>query len=295
MSSILNALKKLEQETGEKTTGFLPENVEKPKGKRKKTVVFAIGGWCLLALAGAGTIVFYSGQQGAEHVADRETTVLKNKPPAPEMPASFATTAEKSASQADPAPQKFVAVGDGGDHRASSGQRTAGFRPAELQKHAPPLSDGGRGNLSAPSISPTAPPIAAPTKKSDGPAAPGQEAPVPDHPSAVNPLQDAAVSVDSESVSPHLPEPAPPAVQEKAGATTVKREMISRMAVLADPAIELQAISWSVDPEKRLAIINGKICREKEHVAGYVIEAIYAEEVVLSKGSVSGKLVFNVR
>jgi hypothetical protein len=103
------------------------------------------------------------------------------------------------------------------------------------------------------------------------------------------------VSVDSESVSSHLPEPAPPAVQEKAGATTVKREMISRVAVLADPAIELQAISWSVDPEKRLAIINGKICREKEHVAGYVIDAIYAEEVVLSKGSVSGKLVFKVR
>ena len=246
MSSILNALKKLEQETGGKTTGFLPENVEKPKGKRKKTVVFAIGGWCLLALAGAGTIVFYSGQRGAEHVAERETTVLKNKPPAPEMPASFATTAEKSASQAGPAPQKFVAVGDGGDHRASSGQRTAGFRPAELQKNAPPLSDGGRGNSPAPSIPPIARPIAAPTKKSDGPAAPAQEASVPDHPSAVDPLQDAAVSVDSESVSLHLPGPAPPAVQEKAGATTVKREMTSRVAVLADPAIELQAISWSL-------------------------------------------------
>ena len=65
--------------------------------------------------------------------------------------------------------------------------------------------------------------------------------------------------------------------------------------VLEDPAIELQAISWSADAEKRLAIINGKICREKERVAGYVIETINSEDVIVSKGSVSGKLVFKIR
>jgi len=49
-----------------------------------------------------------------------------------------------------------------------------------------------------------------------------------------------------------------------------------------------------MDPEKRIAIINGHICREKETVAGYVIDAIYSGEVVVSRGGKVGKLVFKI-
>jgi len=65
--------------------------------------------------------------------------------------------------------------------------------------------------------------------------------------------------------------------------------------VIEDPAVELQAISWSVDADKRMAIINGRICREKDRVAGYVIQSINSGDVVISKGSVTGKLVFKIR
>ncbi len=64
---------------------------------------------------------------------------------------------------------------------------------------------------------------------------------------------------------------------------------------IEDAAIQLQAISWSADADKRMAIINGKICREKDPVAGYVVQAIHSGEVILSKGSVKGRLVFKIR
>jgi hypothetical protein len=67
------------------------------------------------------------------------------------------------------------------------------------------------------------------------------------------------------------------------------------VAVIEDPTVELQAISWSADPDKRLAIINGKICREKDRVAGYVIQSINSDDVIVSKGSEKGKIVFKIR
>ena len=59
--------------------------------------------------------------------------------------------------------------------------------------------------------------------------------------------------------------------------------------------LSLQAISWSADPDKRLAVINGKICREKEPIGGYVLDAINTADVVVSKGGKSGKLMFKIR
>jgi hypothetical protein len=69
----------------------------------------------------------------------------------------------------------------------------------------------------------------------------------------------------------------------------------TKIPVLNDPGISLQAISWSADPDKRLAVINGKICREKEPIGGYVLDAINAADVVVSKGGKSGKLMFKIR
>lgn len=92
-------------------------------------------------------------------------------------------------------------------------------------------------------------------------------------------------------VSKPLPEPD----DKPAARRPVTQKRQAPVEILEDPAIELQAISWSADAQKRMAIINGKICREKERVAGYVIDAINSEDVIVSKGSVSGKLVFKIR
>ena len=69
----------------------------------------------------------------------------------------------------------------------------------------------------------------------------------------------------------------------------------SVVPVLDDSSMKLQAISWSSDPAGRMAIINGKICREKDRVDGYVIKKISSGDVVLVKGAVTGRLVFKIR
>ncbi len=73
------------------------------------------------------------------------------------------------------------------------------------------------------------------------------------------------------------------------------RKAEPQLDLIKDPAVELQAISWSADASKRMAIINGQICREKDRVGAYVIDAINTGDVVLSNGSVRGKLVFKIR
>ncbi|MDA8403287.1 MAG: hypothetical protein M0Z56_03695 [Desulfobacteraceae bacterium] len=66
------------------------------------------------------------------------------------------------------------------------------------------------------------------------------------------------------------------------------------LEIIDDPGTVLQAISWSQDTSRRLAVINGKICRETEQMNGYVILTINPEDVVVSKGSVTGRLVFKI-
>jgi hypothetical protein len=285
VSSILNALKKLEQETGGKTTGFLPEKAGKPYGQGKKTLVFGILALVFFSLVVAGSVRYFSKPRTAEI----EIAALKDDDPAPETLASSTINAEGTADKADHPPQKSVAAEAAGHDFVTSGERTTDFLPAEFQQKMPRLSDDGTRR------SPVAPPAAAPMKKAAGSGIFRPDAPVPDHLPEIANLQDPPQPAASMKPEPDLPASAKAAVQEESLANTEARGMKSRVAVLADPAIELQAISWSVDPEKRLAIINGRICREKEHVAGYLIDAIDAEEVVLSKGAVSGKLVFKVR
>ena len=69
----------------------------------------------------------------------------------------------------------------------------------------------------------------------------------------------------------------------------------SVVRILDDSSMDLQAISWASDPASRMAIINGKICREKDRVDGYVVKKISSGDVVLVKGAVVGKLVFKIR
>ncbi len=64
-----------------------------------------------------------------------------------------------------------------------------------------------------------------------------------------------------------------------------------------DPSagLTLQAISWSADPARRLAVINGRLCREGEPVDGYVLVRISTDDVLLSDGRISARLVFKIR
>jgi hypothetical protein len=59
---------------------------------------------------------------------------------------------------------------------------------------------------------------------------------------------------------------------------------------LRDPAIKLQAIAWSGDADRRMAMINDQIVHEGQTIEGYTVAAIGEESVTMRKGSEAWEL-----
>jgi len=66
-------------------------------------------------------------------------------------------------------------------------------------------------------------------------------------------------------------------------------------ARLNDSKIKLQALAWSSDAARRMAVINGRIVREGESMEGYQINQIRQEDVVVSDGRQSWSLEFGLK
>ena len=56
--------------------------------------------------------------------------------------------------------------------------------------------------------------------------------------------------------------------------------------------LELQAIAWSSDPKNRLAVVNGRVVREGESIDSVHIMHIGKDEVIFKKGSEEWKQLF---
>jgi hypothetical protein len=72
---------------------------------------------------------------------------------------------------------------------------------------------------------------------------------------------------------------------EKSGQNT-KADRFASMPVKRSNQtnIELQAIAWSNDPKSRLAVINGRILRERESIDNVIVMHIGRDEVIFKKG-----------
>ena len=64
---------------------------------------------------------------------------------------------------------------------------------------------------------------------------------------------------------------------------------------LDDSKLKLQAIAWSKDAAKRLAVINGHIVREGESVDGFLVNQIRQENVVVNDGSAYWQVEFGLK
>ena len=64
---------------------------------------------------------------------------------------------------------------------------------------------------------------------------------------------------------------------------------------LNNPEMKLQAVTWSKAPQKRIAVINNRILREGDMVSGYLISSINQDDVVLSQDGTKWKLVFRIK
>ena len=64
---------------------------------------------------------------------------------------------------------------------------------------------------------------------------------------------------------------------------------------LTGTSLQVQAISWSEQPGKRLTVMDGRILREGDGVGGYQLVQIRPEEVILEKAGRYWKLAFGSR
>jgi hypothetical protein len=81
----------------------------------------------------------------------------------------------------------------------------------------------------------------------------------------------------------------------QAAANAQKASQAKTYAKLNDSKIKLQALAWSSDAARRMAVINGRIVREGESMDGYQIDQIRQEDVVVSDGRESWSLEFGLK
>lgn len=107
-------------------------------------------------------------------------------------------------------------------------------------------------------------------------------------------------SAPKQSSRPKLT-PAKKSIAGKQAATSMpaaaapKDRKAKTYAKLNDSKIKLQALAWSSDAARRMAVINGRIVREGESMDGYQINQIRQEDVVVSDGTQSWSLKFGLK
>ncbi|MDX1777066.1 MAG: general secretion pathway protein GspB, partial [Desulfobulbales bacterium] len=69
---------------------------------------------------------------------------------------------------------------------------------------------------------------------------------------------------------------------------------VVEIPLLKDRDIKLQAVTWSRNPSKRIAVINNRILRQGETVRGYIIDTINQDDVILSNKGEQWKLLFRI-
>ena len=108
---------------------------------------------------------------------------------------------------------------------------------------------------------------------------------------------------DTNAANPALPDKEPeltavePAADEAVGSAAPPPAIVSIKEIpkLNDPDMKLQAITWSREPQKRIAVINNRIVREGETIAGYLISAINQDDIILSRGGEKWQLLFRIK
>jgi hypothetical protein len=86
--------------------------------------------------------------------------------------------------------------------------------------------------------------------------------------------------------------PTAPAASAKQTAKTRPRKAYDR---IADSKLKLQALAWSDDAVRRMAVINGRIVHEGESVDGYQVLEIREEDVIVNAAGKSWRLEFGLQ
>jgi hypothetical protein len=260
LSSILRALKKLENDArhlgGHKhlDNKFVPLADTGPR-RRTGGIFIMVGGGIICGLVVLAGWYFFS---------DRL------QPPPPET----ATLSSPEDKAGEAAPARPVAVNENPEKTTAE---TPGTKPVETVPAAAELK----------------PVVPTETQISAGPFAETREEAPPAEP--VMPEETMATADDSPVQESDRLQPAV-ALETGAPGNDVqpKTATVSDVKIpkLDDPEMNLQAITWSRVPQKRIAVINNRIVREGDLVSGYLVSTINQDDVVLSREGTRWRLLF---
>ena len=265
MSSILRALKKLENEprhqedTHPLDSKFVPLADTGPQKTSKGLIMTAVGTGIVCGLVIlAGWWLFSetkgpapAGPQKISRQAVEPAAMVPAKAPEAETPQNPAAAVEPAKAAAD------IAV------PPKTADLIPESEPAEIA--VPPAPAVGPD-----AVPPTAESVAEPAV--EVPASPGPEI-------------TEQVPADEEDV----------VAGTRDAPEVAARVQTPRMPALKDPEIKLQAITWSKDPQRRIVVINNRILRQGDAILGYRIDAINQDDIVLSEAGKKWELAFRIK
>ena len=89
---------------------------------------------------------------------------------------------------------------------------------------------------------------------------------------------------------------APPATAPKpARPPSPTRSSEDGLARLDESKLKVMAIAWADDPGRRIAVVNGHIIKEGESVDGYSITQIRRDDIIVNDGGKSWRVEFNLK
>ena len=259
MSSILKALKKLENQAADKNhVRFLRPKTQIPiddheqisdhwRLKKRNVIIFA----GFVFAVGAGLILSQILYKKKPELITKKEDILHKSVRLPEKKVAIPdnkTIPQKSVRS----PEKKAAMPERVQKELSSRKGVKKFEPiAKAEKAAPPSAQKSRGNTAAFFNKKTSPLKQARKKTAAGK---GSEKP------------EQNTKADRFASMP------------------VKRSNQTK--------IEVQAIAWSNDPKSRLAVINGLILRERESIDNVIVMHIGKDAIIFKKGREEWKQMF---
>jgi len=285
MSSILRALRKLEQESLPEERGILVADSSDRKTQsgpqpvrftKKNVLLYGVG---VISLVMACVVLLAALEVGpfGDRVGplgpDPNSIAADRQSPAPDR-----TTDETAPSRAVPPKPRTDTV--------------AASRPPK------PATSADRRNTDASSQSrrAAAPPPA--TSRRQATRSPDSK------PKAASPRETgkSVTSSDAELAARVMRsrEQKPPVTLKKVAKTQQNRVPPSDSTefnppTLASPELKLQAISWAEQPQQRIAVINGEILNIGEQISGYVVVNIRMNDVILQQNGTMWRMIFGAR
>jgi hypothetical protein len=259
LSSILKALKKLENQTADKNhvrfwqpkTQIPIDDHEQindhPRLKKRNVIIFA----GFVFAVGAGLILSQKLYEKKPELITKKEDILQKPVRLPEKKAAMPDI-KAVLQKPTRLPQKKAAMPDRVQKELSSRKDVKKFEPiTKAEKTVPPSAQKSRGNTAAFFNKKTLP----------------------------------SKQVRKETVAEKRSE-------KPEQNTKVDRFASMRVMRSNQTKIEVQAIAWSNDPKSRLAVINGLILRERESIDNVIVMHIGKDAVIFKKGSEEWKQMF---